>query len=504
MTFDLDRASEDPARIAVIGVGKLGQQVVEECRLEQVQAQLLAVSLSNEAAITDQPALTGLMADERSTSARDGDDLGATLVFLVGELDGTLGTAVRDLAPRLAERTQALIAVAALPPSFEGRRARSGAVRELEGLAAAQTVAVVLDSDQSLRELSPTDPISEYWAFDASRMAAVIRAVTDLVTVPGEVNVDFADVLFVLRRGTAGFFASGMGTGPNRAMEAAQSAVDQAQHFPALQGEAPGCLIRINGGMDLTIDEVTTVVSIVQDAVGETAEIIFGAVHDSNADDVLTVSTLWTGYEPSTIAFEHGHSVLAGAAPEVVQIGGRRRRPTSRNLRVFLASPSDVGEEREAVKRAIDELNLQNADFWGTRLELVRWETHALPALGRTQGVVNETTDLEAIDIFVGLLWSRLGTPTGEAESGTVEEFERAYASWRKKGHPWLAFYFCDRPVKYAGVTGAEQFLRVARFREQFADKGLYFTFSTPQQLERLVFRHLSRIVDQMLTRRGG
>ena len=122
--------------------------------------------------------------------------------------------------------------------------------------------------------------------------------------------------------------------------------------------------------------------------------------------------------------------------------------------------------------------------------------------MGRAQEVINEGTFLENIDVLVGVLWSRIGTPTGEARSGTVEEFRRAYDSWRRRGRPWIAFYFCDRPVQYRGVDGAEQYLEVARFREQFPDKGLYSTYSSVEQFGQLLSRHLLRIVEKLLDRR--
>src|SRR6185503_17165509 len=100
----------------------------------------------------------------------------------------------------------------------------------------------------------------------------------------------------------------------------------------------------------------------------------------------------------------------------------------TRAVRVFVASPSDVSAERNALSSIVQEINQTVAAIApekGIRLELVRWETHASPAAGRPQGVIND--QIGEYDIFVGIMWRRFGTPTAEAGSGTEEEFNRAY-----------------------------------------------------------------------------
>jgi hypothetical protein len=90
-------------------------------------------------------------------------------------------------------------------------------------------------------------------------------------------------------------------------------------------------------------------------------------------------------------------------------------------LRVFVASPGDVMDERSALEQVVRELNLTWSDTLHIRLELIRWETHATPGLGiDAQDVVNRSIG-DNYDLFVGIMWSRFGTPTGRAESGTEE-----------------------------------------------------------------------------------
>src|SRR5215471_12877404 len=114
----------------------------------------------------------------------------------------------------------------------------------------------------------------------------------------------------------------------------------------------------------------------------------------------------------------------------------REESTEPRTLKVFLASPSDVVEERGALARLIRDINdvlAFLAPEKHLKLELVRYETHTFPDLGQPQEVINRQIPMD-YDIFVGVMWSRCGTPTATAPSGTVEEFRRAYEH-RKKGH---------------------------------------------------------------------
>jgi hypothetical protein len=112
-----------------------------------------------------------------------------------------------------------------------------------------------------------------------------------------------------------------------------------------------------------------------------------------------------------------------------------------RYLRVFLASPGDVDEERTRMARVIRQLNNTIGESEEVTIDLVRWETHAWPGFGEdAQAVINGQT--EPGDIFVGILWRRIGTATNRSVSGTVEEFERAYRLWQETERPSIMLYF--------------------------------------------------------------
>jgi hypothetical protein len=165
---------------------------------------------------------------------------------------------------------------------------------------------------------------------------------------------------------------------------------------------------------------------------------------------------------------------------------------------VFIASPSDVTPERELVERAVREINL-NLRASGNdviQLEVVRWETHAYPDFGRDpQSVINAQLGME-YDIFLGIFWSRIGTPTGRYASGTVEEFELAYDKWQKaKESVTLMIYFKEAALSPHELD-TDQLAQIQRLRSRLPSSGgLYWTFKTVDEFETTVRLHLTRVV---------
>ena len=165
-------------------------------------------------------------------------------------------------------------------------------------------------------------------------------------------------------------------------------------------------------------------------------------------------------------------------------------------LSVFVASPSDVGNEREKLEEVIRELNNTWSRELGIRLELVRWETHAYPGMGTdAQDVINQQIP-DDYDLFVGIMWCRYGTQTNRSGSGTVEEFERAKA--RYNSHPnsvKLMMYFKDEAVPPSQLD-TDQLAAVHKFRKSLGEVGsLYWEFNSLEQFEKLIRLHLTRQV---------
>jgi hypothetical protein len=137
--------------------------------------------------------------------------------------------------------------------------------------------------------------------------------------------------------------------------------------------------------------------------------------------------------------------------------------PTLQRLRILMASPGDVAKERNHASALAEELNRGMAAQAGFVLDMVRWETHVSPGMGRPQQVVFD--QLGPIDIFVGVMWKHFGTPSGVAGSGTEEEFNQALASFQQTGRPRMLCYFSRAPIEPpATVEAAEQLLKVVQF----------------------------------------
>jgi hypothetical protein len=153
--------------------------------------------------------------------------------------------------------------------------------------------------------------------------------------------------------------------------------------------------------------------------------------------------------------------------------------PEPRLLKVFLASPSDVVEEREALARLVRDINDVLVFLTPEKrlsLELVRYETHAYPDIGKPQEVINRQIPLD-YDIFIGVMWRRCGTPTTNSPSGTIEEFRRACEK-RRQGHlPRIMFYFCEQLIPIPDAAELEQLTEVVKFRDELSKLGFTWTY---------------------------
>lgn len=164
-------------------------------------------------------------------------------------------------------------------------------------------------------------------------------------------------------------------------------------------------------------------------------------------------------------------------------------------LRVFVGSPSDVKEEREQLEKVITELNRIWSRNLGLRLELIRWETHVTPGFGDyPQDVINRQVK-DDYDIFIGIFWSRVGTPTPYYESGSIEELERALEVYKK--HPAkmaMLVYFKDAPIPPSQID-VVQLSKVQELKSNLREVGcLYWEFKELSDFATAINAHLSRV----------
>jgi len=147
---------------------------------------------------------------------------------------------------------------------------------------------------------------------------------------------------------------------------------------------------------------------------------------------------------------------------------------TMTGLRIFIASSSDVQREREIIKQIIDKLD-NRYDRWGLDLQDVTWEENVIPNFGiDPQDVINRQIRFDFIDIFIGIVWRRVGTPTQRAMSGTIEETNNALTARKATGRPWfIMFYLCDRPFNPETKDEIYQYDEASKFKEWLQKQSL-------------------------------
>lgn len=170
---------------------------------------------------------------------------------------------------------------------------------------------------------------------------------------------------------------------------------------------------------------------------------------------------------------------------------------TKIHLKVFLASPSDVNDERLAMEDVIKEVNQTLGQHKGIHLDLVKWETHSRPGIGAdAQDVINKQIS-NSNDIFIGIMWGKFGSPTNRAESGTEEEFNQAYLQYKTNPDSiQIMFYFKDTGIPISEMN-LDQIGKVKNFKDKISKLNgcFYHEFMTTENFQSKVRIHLSQIV---------
>ena len=149
-------------------------------------------------------------------------------------------------------------------------------------------------------------------------------------------------------------------------------------------------------------------------------------------------------------------------------------------IRIFVASPSNVSEERDIVDRVCKDLNRGIGRHRDILIEVVKWETCVIPAAGRPQQIVFDSIG-DDIDVFVAIFWKRFGTPTGVADSGSEEEVRQAFKKWNETGSPRLMFYFrTSGPLP--GENDLPQYKKLLAFKREIKDCAFSWTYASPEE----------------------
>jgi hypothetical protein len=178
-------------------------------------------------------------------------------------------------------------------------------------------------------------------------------------------------------------------------------------------------------------------------------------------------------------------------------------------LKIVIASPNDVREEREALDREIQKVNRFIAERLGLTLKALRSETDTYPGfhIHGPQGLVDSILNIQYCDIFIGILWKRFGTPIKEnGETGTEHEFYEAYEAWKENQRPHIMLYFNQKEYSHKTPAELEQHKAVLNFKENLPKEGLYWEYNGLEEFKDLVFGHLSLYLqdDKLLFKETG
>jgi cell division protein FtsZ len=223
---------------------------------------------------------------------------GADMVFVTAGEGGGTGTGAAPTVAALAREIGAItVGVVTRPFSFEGRRRAEQAELGIRDLREEVDTLIVIENDRLLQVVEKETSIVDAFRLADDVLRQGVQGITDLITIPGLVNLDFADVRTIMRDAGSALMGIGSGTGENRAGEAARTAVSSPLLEASIEG-ATGILLNITGGPDMGLFEVNEAAEVVTSAADQQANVIFGAVIDQGLRDEVRVTVIATGFGP--------------------------------------------------------------------------------------------------------------------------------------------------------------------------------------------------------------
>jgi cell division protein FtsZ len=331
-----------PARPAepvlrVVGVGGAGVNAVNRMIEAEVEGvEFIAVntdvqSLEGSAASTrlhiGSDATRGLGSGSnpelgRAAAHEDYDEIkshlkGADMVFIAAGSGGGTGTGAAPVVARIARELGALtVGIVTKPFSFEGARRGDQADRGVEELAREVDTLIVIPNSRLLSVLDKSTSMVEAFRVADDVLRQGVQGISDLITLPGLINLDFADVRTIMAEAGQALLGIGMGSGDRRAMDAVEHAIESPLLETSLDG-ARSILLSITGGRDLSLWEVNEAAKAVAEAAHPDANIIFGAMVDEKVEDQVWVTVVATGYGDRPVHRAAPRSIPADAEPNV-------------------------------------------------------------------------------------------------------------------------------------------------------------------------------------------
>ena len=369
--MDTSKTSESFARIKVVGVGGGGSNAVNRMIAEGIQgvefvaintdAQALLLSNANTRVRIGDKLTRGLGAGGnpeigRKAAEESAEDLynvlkGSDMVFVTAGLGGGTGTGGAPIVAQIAKDVGALtIGVVTRPFTFEGGKRSSSAEQGMSKLKEHADTLIVIPNDRLLQIVDKKATLQDAFKLADDVLRQGIQGISELITVPGLINLDFADVRTIMSEGGAALMAVGKASGDDRARNAAEQAISSQLLDITIDG-ARGVLFNITGGPTMTLFEVNQAAALIRETSHPDVNMIFGAVIDPNMGDDVRITVIATGFErtgvprraftPTTRTVENTRSnsipvarqqeMVSVSAPVQSQQSSNEFRPTTLN-----------------------------------------------------------------------------------------------------------------------------------------------------------------------------
>lgn len=244
----------------------------------------------------------GKKASEESREQIEDAIQGADMVFVTAGMGGGTGTGAAPVVAKIAKEMGALtVGVVTRPFSFEGRKRQTQAAAGVEQMKSAVDTLIVIPNDRLLDIVDKSTPMMEAFKEADNVLRQGVQGISDLISVSGEVNLDFADVKTIMTDKGSALMGIGVASGENRAVEAAKKAISSPLLETSIVG-AQGVLMNITGGENLSLFEAQEAADIVQDAADEDVNMIFGTVINPELEDELVITVIATGFNEKSVS----------------------------------------------------------------------------------------------------------------------------------------------------------------------------------------------------------
>lgn len=353
--------TETFARIKVVGVGGAGCNAVNRMIAEGIQGvEFIAINTDGQA-LTQSSANTRVRIGDKSTKGmgaggvpeigkkaaeESADDLfavlnGSDMVFVTAGMGGGTGTGAAPIISQIAKETHALtIGVVTRPFTFEGTHRMQAAESGINNLKKVADTLIVIPNDRLLQIVDKRASLSEAFKVADDVLRQGIQGISELITVPGLINLDFADVRTIMSEGGAALMAVGRASGEDRARKAAEMAVSSELLDITIDG-AHGILFNVTGGENLTLFEVNQAAAIIKETAHPDVNLIFGAVIDPSLGEEIRLTVIATGFDANSMRTRLNQSRFATL------------------MNKSIAESKNQSENESIIHRGISEANMQ-------------------------------------------------------------------------------------------------------------------------------------------------